>query len=218
MSFLTLYGVLKSENSTTKPKMGIVIDNNDPLQIGRVKATVEGMYTEDSAQWIRRESENPLGAGNNSEFFAVPEIGSKIWLKFPFGDDSFPYYTTRNPFGKFAKSDKFKDNYPHEWGWADKDFLFKIDRDKGTFLLKNGKSYVSGEINGRTDVCGDNIYITGESSVVINGDNNVNVKSSRVNIEGSNVNIGNSTTIDGKLFLTHQHSNGNDGRPTGGVI
>lgn len=218
MSFLPLYGVLKSENSTTQAKTGIVFDNNDPLQIGRVKAIVPGMYTKESAQWIRRKTCHPLGAGMTSEFFAVPEIGSKIWLEFPFGEDSFPYYSTETPFGKFAKTEAFKDNYPHEWGWVDKDFLFKIDRQKGTFILKNGKTYVSGTTSGKTVVYGDTVQVKGATTVSVEGGKDVKVNSSKISITGSNINIGSNTTIDNRLFLSHQHSNGNDGRPTGGVI
>lgn len=42
--------------------------------------------------------------------------------------------------------------------------------------------------------------------------------SSNIKIEAGNVTIGNNTTIDGKKFLEHQHSNGNNGANTGGVI
>ena len=39
-----------------------------------------------------------------------------------------------------------------------------------------------------------------------------------VSVSGSSVTIGSDTTIDGKKFLEHTHSNGNQGKPTGGVI
>lgn len=46
----------------------------------------------------------------------------------------------------------------------------------------------------------------------------INIKGDKINISGGNINLGNNTTIDNKLFLTHTHSNGNLGEPTGGVI
>lgn len=142
MSFLPLFGVLKSDDPTTQPKMGIVFDNNDPLGIGRVKATVEGMYTRNSAQWIRRMAVNPLGAGTGCEFFAVPEIGSKIWLVFPFGDDSFPYYTDQNPFGKFAHTEQFSEDYPYSYGFTDSTgFLVKQNKVAGTLTIETPDSY-----------------------------------------------------------------------------
>ena len=142
MSFLPLYGVLKSENSTTQAKTGIVFDNNDPLQIGRVKAIVPGMYTKESAQWIRRKTCHPLGAGMKSEFFAVPEIGSKIWLEFPFGEDSFPYYTTETPFGKFARTENFLQDYPNSYGFVDSTgFYVQQNKLSGTLEIYYPNSY-----------------------------------------------------------------------------
>lgn len=42
--------------------------------------------------------------------------------------------------------------------------------------------------------------------------------SGNITISSSSVSIGADTTIDGKKFLEHTHSNGNEGKPTGGVI
>lgn len=46
----------------------------------------------------------------------------------------------------------------------------------------------------------------------------ITILGGNINITGSNVSLGSNTTIDGKLFLEHTHSNGNQGKPTGGVI
>ena len=51
---------------------------------------------------------------------------------------------------------------------------------------------------------------TGSALITINGDN--------INITGGNVTISGNTTIDGKNFLQHQHSNGNQGQNTGSVV
>jgi len=58
---------------------------------------------------------------------------------------------------------------------------------------------------------------TGTALITING-NNINIKGGNIQISGSSVSIGSNTTIDGKVFLQHQHSNGNQGANTGGVI
>lgn len=44
------------------------------------------------------------------------------------------------------------------------------------------------------------------------------IDSNNINITGGNVTISGNTTIDNKIFLSHTHSNGNQGNPTGGVI
>ncbi len=47
---------------------------------------------------------------------------------------------------------------------------------------------------------------------------NITINGGNVNITGSSVNLGSNTTIDGKMFLEHTHSNGNNGGNTGGVV
>lgn len=46
----------------------------------------------------------------------------------------------------------------------------------------------------------------------------ITINGGNINITGSSVNLGSNTTIDGKVFLEHTHSNGNNGSPTGGVL
>lgn len=46
----------------------------------------------------------------------------------------------------------------------------------------------------------------------------INISGGDINITGSSVNLGNNTTIDGKVFLEHVHSNGNQGANTGPVV
>lgn len=51
---------------------------------------------------------------------------------------------------------------------------------------------------------------------ITNGD--ITINGGNINITGSSVSLGSNTTIDGKMFLEHTHSNGNNGSPTGAVI
>ena len=46
----------------------------------------------------------------------------------------------------------------------------------------------------------------------------ISMTGTEINISGSKINIGNNVIIDGKNFLEHQHSNGNQGANTGGVV
>lgn len=69
---------------------------------------------------------------------------------------------------------------------------------------------------------GKNIAIgnkDGSALLTVDAEGNINIKSAKkINIESSSVTIGSNTTIDGKVFLQHKHSNGNNGANTGGVI
>lgn len=57
----------------------------------------------------------------------------------------------------------------------------------------------------------------GSAKITVSG-GNITISGGNINITGSSVSLGSNTTIDGKVFLEHTHSNGNQGNPTGGVI
>ena len=48
--------------------------------------------------------------------------------------------------------------------------------------------------------------------------NGIIISGGAISISGSSVNLGENVTIDGKQFLSHVHSNGNQGENTGGVV
>lgn len=68
---------------------GIVVDNQDPKQVGRVKVKVP-QITDDQVidVWARPKSI----AGTDSGFFAVPEVGGGVWVEFEFGNPRYPVY------------------------------------------------------------------------------------------------------------------------------
>ena len=65
---------------------------------------------------------------------------------------------------------------------------------------------------------GDLVIGTKAGALISLTENAINISGGNININGSNVNIGNNTIIDGKKFLEHVHSNGNQGANTGGVV
>lgn len=70
-------------------------------------------------------------------------------------------------------------------------------------------------------------YIIPEGDVVIGNQSGalmtfnggtISISGGEISITGSSVNLGANTTIDGISFLEHQHTNGNNGANTGGVV
>jgi uncharacterized protein involved in type VI secretion and phage assembly len=83
------------DDSETKKRFfgkyrGLVIDNLDPLQIGRIQAQVRDVLGETSSSWAL-----PCipAAGSQAGCFIVPPIGSQIWIEFEQGDPDFPIWT-----------------------------------------------------------------------------------------------------------------------------
>ena len=69
---------------------GIVLNNQDPLQIGRLQAIVPEVLGEVPSGWAL-----PCApyAGTGSGFYAIPMIGAGVWIEFEAGDPSRPIWT-----------------------------------------------------------------------------------------------------------------------------
>ena len=69
---------------------GTVINNIDPEQIGRIQAIVPAVSNVVPTSWAMPCV--PF-AGKSEGFFAVPQIGSGVWIEFEGGDVSYPIWT-----------------------------------------------------------------------------------------------------------------------------
>ena len=69
---------------------GLVVDNNDPQQLGRLKAQVPEVLGEVNSGWAL-----PCVpyAGDGSGQYTVPERGTGVWIEFEAGDPSRPIWS-----------------------------------------------------------------------------------------------------------------------------
>jgi uncharacterized protein involved in type VI secretion and phage assembly len=68
---------------------GVVIDNIDPLQIGRIQAQVPDVLGERPSSWAL-----PCvpAAGIQAGSFIVSPLGSQVWIEFERGDPDYPIW------------------------------------------------------------------------------------------------------------------------------
>jgi len=68
---------------------GTVINNIDPLQIGRIQAMVADVAGVVPGTWAM-----PCvpAAGINTGFFTVPMVGAGVWIEFERGDPDYPIW------------------------------------------------------------------------------------------------------------------------------
>jgi hypothetical protein len=126
MSFVNYMTDMPEETvDATKMYIGTVVNNNDPQKLGRCRVRVEqfmpAFVMEDSlCPWaiMRR----PFGFGGNvsRSYFAVPEVGSSVWVSFLGGCIYSPVYETA-PVDGLTKTSAMDTNYPNRWGWTDPD-------------------------------------------------------------------------------------------------
>ena len=179
---------------------GIVVDNNDPLKINRVKVRIEGLMESenDKLPWATQKSSTGLGGSNDSSFFFIPKINSEVNVTFPFDDIHFPVYCGYYQSNQ-THQNYFDDNYPHQYGFIDGGWKFRIDRQQNVLNIETA-SGVNFVIDG-----GGNITLSGPQDMVINLGNNsiVNVSSdATVNVGGdATIEAGGDVKIDGSEVI-----------------
>lgn len=69
---------------------GVVTDNKDPLQIGRIRARVSDVMGDQESGWAMPCF--PFG-GSGMGFFALPSVGAGVWIEFEHGDPDCPIWS-----------------------------------------------------------------------------------------------------------------------------
>lgn len=66
---------------------GVCTDNQDPLQIGRIRARVPDVTGDDETGWAM-----PCfpAAGQGMGVFALPKVGAGVWIEFEHGNPDYP--------------------------------------------------------------------------------------------------------------------------------
>jgi uncharacterized protein involved in type VI secretion and phage assembly len=71
---------------------GIITDNKDPLELGRVRAKVPAVLGQEvESGWALPCA--PFGGGKDRGILFVPEVGDAVWIEFAGGDPSEPIWS-----------------------------------------------------------------------------------------------------------------------------
>ena len=161
---------------TNKSYKGTVIDNDDPLKLGRVRVVIEGMLegNKNNLPWISQRSATMMGGQPDRGSFFVPAVDSELEITFPTGDVYAGFYVgywqtpnTHNPV--------FDDSYPDKYGFTDAGFTVSYDSNKQEFTIEHpeGSKIVMGpdgsvsiETDSRVKVVGKGGTEIGDSSSI----------------------------------------------------
>jgi len=181
------------QNSGAFPKsheqMGRVVENADPLELGRVR--VQMVWQEAGSEktpWIRLLQPH---SGSGKGFYFVPEIGEEVLVGFQGGNAEKPYVIGTQYNGK-EKS-----------GYADKENNIKAvhTRSGHKLVFTEDESILITDKSGNEillDTKGSNITITAPETMTLNAKNlNINVSQNMTTNVGNNMitNVTNDTTI-----------------------
>ena len=170
-------------------QMGRVVENADPLGLGRVR--VQMMWQEAGSEktpWIRLLQPH---SGSGKGFYFVPEIGEEVLVGFQGGNAEKPYVIGTQYNGK-EKS-----------GYADKENNIKAvhTRSGHKLVFTEDESILITDKSGNEillDTKGSNITITAPETMTLNAKNlNINVSQNMTTNVGNNMitNVTNDTTI-----------------------
>jgi len=88
MSLLDLVEDRGSDSKINGVVIGIVTNNNDPENLGRIRVKFPWLSNEDESDWARVAS---LMAGKDRGIFILPEIDDEVLVVFEHGDINMPY-------------------------------------------------------------------------------------------------------------------------------
>ncbi len=69
---------------------GTVVSNVDPQNMGRLSVTVPDVSNIQTSTWAMPSA---ALAGGQSGFYAVPPVGSNVWVEFEQGDSDYPIWS-----------------------------------------------------------------------------------------------------------------------------
>ena len=183
-------------SSTLKGEVtGVVVENNDPLHLQRLRIRVSEWHTDvPDAQlpWFTPEKLDAWGSTATAGSFGPPLIGSKMWVKLHNGDAHSPVYM-----GYIRDTDRVvpqsTPNYPHRVGFeTGSNDYFYLDRQSGdtTFVHRtNTKWFITGSSGRFTENLAENYIsnVVGTVNVTIGSTKTVNVSGTTNVTNGGNI-------------------------------
>lgn len=192
----TINDTINNHDNLKSRLVGTVVNCTDPLNLGRVQATVPGMFEGSILPWISPVvTQSPFGSGNQFGFFGSPQVGSKISIELQDGDAHKPLFTGgwRGP---TDTPNEFLD--PTAWGFKDlsgntlvvQGSNITLTSAVGVTLNFNGLDLIvtsPGQIN-MTAMGGVNLNSSGNTNIRASG--SVTLQSAgTVNVGGGTINI-----------------------------
>ena len=164
--------MLKRRSPLEGLHLGVVLFNEDPKKLGRIKVMIQGIWDEvpvNKLPWCYPVNPYGLGGDEDVSWFSVPEVGNEVVVWFPYLDPHLPYYIGYLQSTKTHQPD-FDVNYPEMYGWVDsKGNKFIVDKQEDYILFKHHSgSYVKFLSDGTVEV-----KVTKDIKFDVDGDYNV---------------------------------------------
>jgi len=162
----------KVENRYYGKYRGTVADNQDPENIGRIKALVPRLLEDQQTGWALPCV--PYGGASEQGFFAVPEPGAAVWIEFEGGDLAFPIWTGT-------------------W-WGSGEVPEAATPDQKVLKTRAGHTIILDDADGAetieiADASGNSVKLDSDGITVTNGSMSIKLTSSSVTVNDGSLEI-----------------------------
>jgi len=143
---------------------GVVLDNSDSENLGRIKVNIYGVFDDIASQYLPWATPAmPIGSGAGIGFgnSSIPEIGSYVFCFFETGDIYQPVYFAEAPDGVHGLPTERLTNYPYRKVWKTKNEIVIIidDSDKEIEVNHPSGAYVKIDTDGNIEISGTTVHI-----------------------------------------------------------
>ncbi len=186
---------------------GVVVDNNDPRQYGRIRFRISELFNgwpDDHLPWAVHQASHVGGASSTSGSVSIPAIGSKVWIQFQDGNLHQPIYVGY-PTDATTVLEEAKTHYPN----------------RHVHLLPNGTLFLVDTESNSVFVRGigdTNFYITGNVNLVVDGNLSSHIKGNRTTfVDGTDTLVvgGEASTFAASIY---EEASGNLTNRAGGTL
>lgn len=164
----------KATSLTGRFFRGRVVDNNDPLKIGRIRVYVNGVHKNLDPSTIPWSlGANSCYSGSSSGGIDIPPLNSRVWVLFCSEDiySSLYFGSSRDLSKKLGN--EFLEDYPNCRGFID---------DQGNLFIQNKiKGFIKSQLVSGAYICWDNNGLTIDTSNIGPG---VNAKGFNLTVRG----------------------------------
>ena len=213
--------------------VGVVVDNNDPERLCRIKVQIAQVFDEistDLLPWALPSLNHTGGASAKTGNVDIPDIGSKVSIVFEDGNIDYPRYSGYHV-DKKTILEECRENYPNRVVVRMKNnCLLVIDKKTNEMFIRNPgalKIYVTGDLelevkgNVQQKVHGNHVLeVSGDMSTKVDGNYKLSAANVGVSSKGtlnmfgsstSNVESGGDVVITGSRIM--ENSGGGLGDP-----
>jgi len=186
-----------------EPQLGMVKQNDDPDNLGRIKVQLLWQDAQEMTPWLRVMSMHAgtrTGGDKNRGIFFTPEVGDYVIVGFTQNDPDRPFVMGSVPHGKAIDSSKNDDNhiksirtrsgstiyFKDKENSQEQEIIVKTDDENlVSILVQNGKGLIKIKSSKDIEVTSDKTVHVKSEKITIEASESIEMKAKNISIEAN---------------------------------